>query len=68
MNITKRAHILENKPEVTNVEKGVGRARVAEGTKRLKTTRYNINKLQGYIVQHREYSQYFLIILMECNL
>ena len=68
MNITKRAHILEDKPEVTNVEKGVGRAREAEGTKRLKTTRYNINKLQGYIVQHREYSQYFLIILMECNL
>ena len=22
---------------------------------------YKINKLQGYIVQHREYSQYFII-------
>ena len=50
------------------MEKEVGRAREVEGIKRLKTTRYNINKLQGYIVQYGEYSQYFLIILMECNL
>ena len=27
------------------------------------TTMYKINKLQGYIVQHREYSQYFIITL-----
>ena len=26
-------------------------------------TRYKINKLQGYIVQHREYSQYFIITI-----
>ena len=27
----------------------------------VQTTMYKINKLQGYIVQHREYSQYFII-------
>ena len=27
----------------------------------LKTTMYKINKLQGYIVEHRKYSQYFTI-------
>ena len=29
--------------------------------KEVQTTMYKINKLQGYIVQHREYSQYFII-------
>ena len=24
---------------------------------------YKINKIQGYIVQHREYSQYFIITI-----
>ena len=24
---------------------------------------YKINKLQGYIVQHREYSQYFIVTI-----
>ena len=27
------------------------------------TAMYKINKLQGYILQHREYSQYFIIPL-----
>ena len=26
---------------------------------KVQTTMYKINKLQGYIIQHREYSQYF---------
>ena len=26
---------------------------------KVQTTMYKINKLQGYITQHREYSQYF---------
>ena len=29
----------------------------------MKTTMYKINKLQGYIVQYREYSQYFIITI-----
>ena len=29
---------------------------------------YKINKLQGYIVQHREYSQYFIRTIVEYNL
>ena len=37
------------------------------GDEEVQTTMYKINKLQGYIVQHREYSQYFIII-MEYNL
>ena len=30
-----------------------------------KTTMYKINELQGYIVQAKEYSQYFIIIMNE---
>lgn len=41
MNRIKQTHTLENKPEVTNVEKEVGRAREVEGIKRLKASRYN---------------------------
>ena len=32
---------------------------------RVQTTMYKRNKLQGYIVQQRKYSQYFMIILNE---
>ena len=31
----------------------------------VQTTLYKINKLQGYIIQHREYSQYFIITISE---
>ena len=34
---------------------------------KVQTTRYKTNKLQGYIVQHREYSQYFIITLRKKN-
>ena len=33
------------------------------GLRRTNYCMYKINKLQGYIVQHREYSQYFIITL-----
>ena len=33
------------------------------GRQNVHTTMYKINKLQGYIAQHREDSQYFLITL-----
>ena len=29
----------------------------------IQTTMYKINKLQGYTVQHREYSQYFIVTI-----
>ena len=29
----------------------------------VQTTKHKINKLQGYVVQHREYSQYFTIAI-----
>ena len=29
----------------------------------MQTIMYKINKLQGYIVQHREYSKYFIITI-----
>ena len=31
--------------------------------KEVQTTMYKINKLQGYLVQHREYSQYLIIAI-----
>ena len=30
---------------------------------RVQTTMYKINKLQGYVVQHKVYSQYFIILI-----
>ena len=38
-----------------------GKGKPGVGNKEVQTTMYEINKLQGYIVQHREYSQYFMI-------
>ena len=35
------------------------------GNQEVKTTMYKINKLQGYIVQHREYIHYFIITVSE---
>ena len=43
-------------------ERGWGSKTGAE-TYEVQTIMYKINKLQGYIVQHREYSQYFIITL-----
>ena len=41
----------------------VGRGKMRVGDEEVQTTMYKINKLQGYIVQHREYSQYFTVTL-----
>ena len=46
---------MENKLEVTSREKEGGRVKMGQGIKRYKpATMHEINKLQGYIVQHRE--------------
>ena len=39
--------------------KGVGRDR-GRGLRGTNIAMYKVNKLQGYMVQHREYSQYFI--------
>ena len=43
-------------------ERGKG-GKIGAETYKVQTTMYKINKLQGYIAQHREYSQYFIITL-----
>ena len=42
---------------------GKGSSKIGVGDEEVQTTPYEINKLQGYIIQHREYSQYFIITL-----
>ena len=34
---------------------------------KVQTARYKINKLQGYVAQHREYRQYVIITLRKNN-
>ena len=65
MNIIKqeKTHRYRNKWAVTSREREGGKDKIEEGDKKVKTTIYKINKPQGYIVQHREYSQYFIITL-----
>ena len=54
---------IENKLVFISGEREVGRGKIGVGDEEVQTTMYKINKLQGYIVQHREYSQYFLITI-----
>ena len=42
--------------------------KIEVGSSEVQTTMYEINKLQGSIVQNREYSQYFTLTIMEYNL
>ena len=66
MNIIKKRSRLtdiENKPVVASGERGGGRRNVRVWEEGIQTTMCKINKLQGYIVQHREYSQYFIITI-----
>ena len=44
--------------------RGVHRwSKTEEGDEEVHTTMYKINKQQGYVVQHRDYSQYFIITI-----
>ena len=47
--------------KMTKRQRGKGQDGV--GDQEVQTTMYKINKLQGYILQHREYSQYFIITI-----
>ena len=49
---------------VTTGERNEGREKKGVGDYKVQTTIYNINKLQEYIVQHREYSQCFIITII----
>ena len=53
----------ENKLLVTSRERKGGRGKRGVGDYEVQTTVDKINKLQGCILQHRGYSQYFLIII-----
>ena len=47
---------------VTSGERDGGGSNTGVGDEEAQTTTYKINKLQGYtIVQHKQYSQYFII-------
>ena len=59
MNITKKKQTHRYKLVVNIGEKGEG-ARWGRG---LRVTNYYVKKLQRYIIQHREYNQYFTITL-----
>ena len=61
MNIT-----TETDPKIWRINQwGQGRrmGKMAVGDLKARTTVYKINKLQGYTVQNRAYSQYFIITL-----
>ena len=47
---------------MTGERKG-GRSKIGVGDSEVQTTIYKTNKLPGHIVQHRECSQYFIIII-----
>ena len=56
MNITKKKQTHRYGEQTSGYQYREGRG---EG----QSTMYKINKLQGYIVQHREYSQYIIITI-----
>ena len=60
MNVTKQKQIQVQRANQW-IPGGQGRRGQDRGwDEKVQTIAYKINKLQGYIVQHREYSQYFI--------
>ena len=49
---------------VTSGEREEESGKISEGDEEVQTTMYKINKLQEYIVQNGEYSQYKVIITL----
>ena len=45
----------------TSGERDEGRGKIRAGDKEVQTIMYELNKLRGYTVQHREYSQYLIM-------
>ena len=54
---------LQNKLVVTGGEREGWKGKIRVGDYEAQTIMYKINKLQRYVIQHREYSQYFIIML-----
>ena len=54
---------IQRKKQCLSEGRRVGEGQISEGGSEVQTTMYKINKLQGYNIQHREYSQYFVITL-----
>ena len=48
---------------VSSGEREAGRGVIEVGDEEIQSSMYKINKLQGYCLQHREYSQYFIITI-----
>ena len=67
MNITKNKQIHRPREQTSGYQwrewRGVGQAGVEDWE--VQTTMCKTNKLQGYIVQQREYKQYFMITINE---
>ena len=53
----------ENKLVVIRGEREGRWSKIGVGDEEIWATMYKIDKIQGYIVQHMEYSQYFIITL-----
>ena len=64
MSITKKMQTHRYREQTSGYQLGErgGEGQYREGIKRFKLM-YNISKLQGYIVQHRVYSQYFIMTI-----
>ena len=51
--------VVENKLVVAGGERKEGRGKIRVGNEDVWIIMHKVNKLQEYIIQHREYSQYF---------
>ena len=65
VNIPKRNRLTDigNKVVVTSEEREGGRGNIRIGEEGVETVMYKIKKLRGCIVQHKEYTQYFIITI-----
>ena len=65
MNITKQkqTHSYGEQSSGYHWEEGRERGNIGVRDKGVQNTMYKINKIQGYIAQHRQYSQYVIITL-----
>ncbi len=63
MNTTKQKQIHRYRKQSSGYQCGEGseRGKIQTGNQEVQTTMYKINEIQGYIVGHGEYSQYFIV-------
>ena len=63
MDITEQKQTHRRREQISGSQWGEERAKGQDRGRGGRGINYKINKLQGYIVQHRERSQYFMIPL-----